>query len=337
MEDNMCVELKIVCDCRETFAGKDGNGYSDHFSQTSINFIISKIQELGYSCVHFGGINELISLCSTKKSLPNEYFINFSDGLYQKNRRLQAPILLEILDTNYSGSEPFAIALANNKSACKKILASSSIINIPEDVLIDNNNTINIDRLQRLHYPVIVKPNAEGSSIGITQRSLVLTPDDVISYYNSPDMSCFDSVLVEKYISGYEVTSLIIGNNDDHIILPLLIYYNNKCYFDNEIMDIEVKRSRKRDYIHPNKLLSENCINNIMQATTEVKRYIGLRDIARVDFRITKEEEIFFIEVNSNPVLSGSSELGAICRIYNTSESQLLSYYVETFLNRVRS
>ena len=333
----MCVELKIVCNCRESFAEKDQNGYNDHFSQTSINFITNTIQGLGYPCVYFGGINELISLCSFKKSFPNEYFINLSDGLYQKNRRLQAPILLEILETNYSGSEPFAIALANNKSACKKILAYSSIVNMPSDVLIDNNNSIDIDKLQRLNYPVIVKPNAEGSSIGITQRSLVSTPDDVILYYNSPDISCFDSILAKEYISGYEVTSLIIGNNDDQIIFPLLICCGNKCYFDKEIMDIEVKQSRKRGYIHPNKFLSQNCINNIMHVTTEVKRSIGLRDIARIDFRITKDEEIFFIEVNSNPVLSGSSELGAICQIYNTTESQLLRYYVEAFLSRAQS
>lgn len=310
----MCKEFKIVCDCREDFLQQSGE-YSDHFSKKSINFIIEKFSKIGYRCIHFGGINELIVLCQNRQLLENEYFINLSDGLYQKNRRLQAPILLEILGANYSGSEPLAIALANDKATCKKVLCSSGTVRVPQDVILENSSIINTKKLNALSFPVIVKPNSEGSSIGITQDSLKSTPEEVVQYYLTTEIHKYDSVLVEEYIKGYEVTSLFVGNN---YVFPLLIRYNAKTYFENEIMDIEAKRNHLREYLHPSVYLSAECIDKIIQATINVKECIGLRDIARVDFRVTNNEEIFFIEVNSNPVLSGSSELSAISRVYNS-------------------
>ncbi len=329
--------FNIVCDCRETFVDKDKNAYNDHFSKKSINNIVNALIDLGYSSKHIGGINELIELCKTKEVLPDEYFINLSDGLSQKNRRLQAPILLEILGVHYSGSEPFAIALANDKATCKKLLSSSALFCVPKDVVIDRNQKINIEFIKELYYPVIVKPNAEGSSIGITPHSFIMSPEAVIDYYNSSEIHDFDSILVEEYVCGYEITSLIIGNNENHHVFPLLICYNSKTYFEKEIMDIEVKRSGQRKYVHPNKCLSNECVDKIINATIEVKKRIGLQDIARVDFRVTKDENIVFIEVNSNPVLSESSELGAICQIYDISQTQILDYYVKGFLSRVQN
>lgn len=329
----MFKEFKIVCDCRESFIDQSGD-YNDHFSQKSINFIIEKLSKIGYRCIHFGGINDLIKLCQNKQVLENEYFINLSDGLYHKNRRLQAPILLEILGANYSGSEPLAIALANDKATCKKVLHSSGAVRVPQDVILEKSRTINMEKLITLSFPVIVKPNLEGSSIGITQNSLKSTPAEVVQYYLTTDIHKYDSVLVEEYIKGYEVTSLLVGNN---YVFPLLIRYNAKTYFENEIMDIEAKRNRQREYLHPNAYLSKECIDRIIQTTINVKECIGLRDIARVDFRVTNNEEIFFIEVNSNPVLSGSSELSAISRIYNTTEEEILNYYMQGFISRVQN
>lgn len=331
----MKIQLKIICDCRESFTNNK-NAYNDHFSKKSIEHIVDLINTLGYNCIHYGGINNLIQLYNSKQKLKDEYFLNFSDGLTQKNKRLQAPILLELLEVKYSGSEPFAIALANNKHVCKKMFKNNKYIHIPNDLLIFKNE-INEINLSLLRFPVIIKPNDEGSSIGITKESLVTSKENILSYLKTYFKS-FDSALIEEYIQGYEVTSLIIGNNSNQEqILPLLIECEGKAYFDKEIMDKEAKRMRKRTYVNPSNYLSQNCITELVEATKIIKETIGLKDIARVDFRVTTDEKIYFIEVNSNPVLSGSSELGAIEKIYNISEKLVIKNYIESFLNRVQS
>lgn len=330
----MSIELKIICDSREKLNhNANETAYSDHFSKKSIDDIVDIIDSLGYNCHHFGGIYDLLELCNRNISLPNDYFINISDGLFQKNKRLQAPVLLELLDTNYSGSEPFAVALANNKYISKKIVKTETKVCVPNDYLVVNGQ---INKLNTFNYPIIIKPNDEGSSIGISKDSLVENEIDALKYLNSFTKE-FNNALIEEYVSGYEVTSLIIGNEKNEKVYPLLIKVDNIAYFDNLIMDKQIKMQHKRTYVNPNEYLSTKCITKIISATKSIKKCIGLNDIARVDFRIKKDETIYFIEVNSNPVLSKSSEIGEIEKIYNISISELINSYIKAFINRVQS
>lgn len=330
----MSIELKIICDSREKLNNNaNEKAYSDHFSKKSIDDIVDIINSLGYNCHHFGGIYDLIELCNRNVSLPNDYFINISDGLFQKNKRLQAPVLLELLGTNYSGSEPFAVALANNKYISKKIVNMETKICIPNDYLVVNGQ---INNLNTFNYPIIIKPNDEGSSIGISKDSLIENEIDALTYLSSFTKE-FSNALIEEYVSGYEVTSLIIGNEKGEKVYPLLIKVDNIAYFENLIMDKQIKMQHKRTYVNPNEYLSTKCITEIISATKSIKKCIGLSDIARVDFRIKKDETIYFIEVNSNPVLSKSSEIGEIEKIYNTSTSELIDSYIKAFINRVQN
>ncbi len=330
----MSIELKIICDSREKLNNNaNEKAYSDHFSKKSIDDIVDIINSLGYNCHYFGGIYDLIELCNRNVSLPNDYFINISDGLFQKNKRLQAPVLLELLGTNYSGSEPFAVALANNKYISKKIVNMETKICIPNDYLVVNSQ---INNLKTFNYPIIIKPNDEGSSIGISKDSLIENEIDALNYLSSFTKE-FSNALIEEYVSGYEVTSLIIGNEKDEKVYPLLIKVDNIAYFENLIMDKQIKMQHKRTYVNPNEYLSTKCITEIISATKSIKKCIGLSDIARIDFRIKKDGTIYFIEVNSNPVLSKNSEIGEIEKIYNTSAPKLIDSYIKTFINRVQN
>lgn len=330
----MSIELKIICDSREKLNNNaNEKAYSDHFSKKSIDDIVDIINSLGYNCHHFGGIYDLLELCNRDISLPNDYFINISDGLFQKNKRLQAPVLLELLDTNYSGSEPFAVALANNKYISKKIVNIETKICVPNDYLVVNGQ---VNKLNTFNYPIIIKPNDEGSSIGISKDSLIENEIDALKYLSSFTKE-FNNALIEEYVSGYEVTSLIIGNEKNEKVYPLLIKVDDTAYFDNLIMDKQIKMQHKRTYVNPNEYLSAKCITKIISATQSIKKCIGLSDIARVDFRIKKDETIYFIEVNSNPVLSKSSEIGEIEKIYNINTSELINSYIKAFINRVQN
>lgn len=328
------MSLKIICDSRESFSNSIDT-YNDHFSMRSINGIVNMINSFGYDCSYFGGINELMRLCVAKKVDTSDYYINISDGLTQKNKRLQAPVLLELLGAKYSGSEPFPIALANNKYISKKIVKEDNSIKVAKDLLLISD-LIDNKSLMQLNYPVVIKPNGEGSSIGITKNSLATNYNHAIQHIQVLQQD-FDEILIEEYIPGYEITSLIIGNNENEHIFPLMITLEQNVFFTNTIMSSEIKKSRVRSYCKPNQYLNDDCINRIVKATKSIKKLIGLRDIARVDYRINNFGEIYFIEVNSNPVLSQSSEIGAIEELYNISSTQIIKLYVDSFISRVQN
>ena len=224
------------------------------------------------------------------------------------SRKAQSAILLEMLDVPYAGSDPLARLMAGNKAYAKKII--SEHLNTPLGVTIYNYSSIP----SRLTFPVVIKPNREGSSIGITQESLCRSMQEVQRY--SPDiLDRFQEVLIEEYIEGYEITCFIIGNKGNYYLTePVMCEYDGVKYFDDFVFGTEEKSSGNRKEYIAQQFLSRTEVNLIRQAAQTAFETLCMRDFARVDFRLQKNGSLFFIEINGNAVVSESSEIGVISK-----------------------
>lgn len=158
----------VVANTREQFLNEvlSSRVYNDHPSKNSIDQIVSSLKSEGYNADYFGGVEKLMDAYSKKITFPKTLFLNLSDGLTQQSRKAQSAVLLEMLNAKYAGSDPMALLMANNKYYAKKVVSKK--IRIANDVLLYNPDTIPSDVI----YPVVIKPNGEGSSLGITQDSI---------------------------------------------------------------------------------------------------------------------------------------------------------------------
>ena len=94
---------------------------------------------------------------------------NLAEGIYGKDRELQMPAMLEMLQIPYTGSSPLTHAFSLNKAKAKEIFLTN---NIPTAVF-QAVDSVNFVLKKELKFPLMVKPVAEGSSMGITNQSVV--------------------------------------------------------------------------------------------------------------------------------------------------------------------
>lgn len=325
-------EFYIVANTRNEFKNESVlsmRPYNDHPSYESIEFVTNQLIEVGFNTKFFGGIEKLIEAYHQKKTFPNSLFLNFSDGMNQASRKAQSAILLELLGVPYAGSDPLARLIAGNKRYAKKIVAGK--LQTPKGFIIFDNNIFPL----KLNFPVIVKPNREGSSIGITQQNICKNKEE-LQYRISELLYSFDEILIEEYIQGYEITCFVIGNKQHYYLNePIICEYDGSYYFENFIFGIEEKASRKRKEYLAKEFLPSYQIQYIQQASQIAFEMLGMHDFARIDFRLNKNGILYFIEVNGNAVISETSEIGIISKSLEVPFGTIVGNIINSAMERL--
>jgi len=329
-------QIYIVSNLREEFENQSPlpeKNYNDHPSKKSIQFAVEEIRSLGFVAEYFGGVQELITAYEQKHSFSNNtLFLNFSDGLEQPSRKAQSAVLLELLNVPFAGSDACSRLIAGNKQFAKEIL-NSIHISSPKGFLIHRLEDLNLTKA--LSYPLVIKPNREGSSIGITQQNFITTPD-ALQTLTSQLLNEFDELLVEEYVAGYEVTNFLIGNPKRFLFNDIILNgYNNQFYFENFIFGIEEKSGGKRNQTVPDELLTQEQINRIKNTSEAIFTTLGMRDFTRIDYRLTADGKLYFIELNGNPVISQTSEMGALCQQRKVPFRDIYGHIISAAVSRV--
>ncbi len=330
------MEFKIICDIRENLKENiicNNINFSDHPPKDNIQEIQNFVIQSGYKCSVFGGIPELIAAVNNHETFNDCIFLNFTDGLDTNCGRVQAPVLLEILGVKYSGAEPFQSALVNNKYFTKLAIKERSILT-PSSLLITDKEYYDINLLKKLSYPIIIKPNTKGSSVGITQKSICY--DYIYANTLLEDMlSIYEEVLLETFIPGYELTNFIIGNKGSYSInCPVLEEFHGNMIHQNEVMSIEDKALRTRTFHLCDNILGENITERIKLTSIMIKEVLNVNDILRIDYRITENGDIYFIEANTVPRICSKNEAGFICNSYNQPPYHIIKNLLETVISR---
>ena len=102
----------------------------------------------------------------------------------------------------------------------------------------------------------------------------------------------------------------LVTNEKDEV---LLVKHHEKLFFDKEVIEMADHAEKRTQYIMAKDALSESVIEEIKGISKNAARTLHVRDIVRFDYRVTAENCIFFLEANTVPRVSDTSELGFIC------------------------
>lgn len=219
-------------------------------------------------------------------------------GRYGEDGTVQG--LMELMKIPYTGSGVLGSAIAINKILSKKILKFENILT-PEYIVLDFNNIMNPVKLnslvhEKLSYPVIVKPNSEGSTIGVgivnNDKQLEHAVKDALKYDNK--------VLIEKYISGRELTVSIIGR--EPVALPVIEIKPENGFYDYEAKYIK----NTTEYIVPAELDKE-ISRHISEVAVKCHRVLECSSISRVDFILDNYGNAYVFELNTMPGMTVTS------------------------------
>lgn len=329
-------EIKIICDFQENFESKSSDGHiNDHQTKETFLEIEKSIRSLGYPCTIFGGVLELLKIQNTNLNLKNKIFLNLSDGLNHPYSRVQIPILCDILGVKYSGGNPFTVALTSNKFYTK--LAVEKIgIPIPWSILVTVTNLPDERSLKTIPYPVIIKPNCEGSSVGIDSSSICHNLEQL--YPKMLEMlKIYSEIIVEKFISGYDVTNFIIGNSGDFRLNQTLVALHDNELINNEtVMSINDYLNLKNSYENAINYIPESTNKFIMSYSESIISHLNVYDIARIDYKVTASGEIYFLEVNTVPAIHKRTQAGAVCKIQDISFEKFLDLFINSVIKRLQ-
>lgn len=232
-----------------------------------------------------------------KKSVFNhldDFVLNFDFGFNSRIRNMSVPSFCENYKIKYFNPDPYVQVLCQDKFMTEKF-AENFGIKVPKSLLVFSHSYTK-EILENFQYPIIIKPNYESESIGITQNSIVENMEQADIALKQL-MKNFDGILVEEYIEGREVAITILENEGElffeevELIFPESNEFKYQAYTSEikQKIDVEIKKSC---------YLSDKDIINLKQ----LYKNLSPNKLIRVDGRI-KNEEFYLIEINANPGL----------------------------------
>jgi len=239
-----------------------------------------------------------------KKNLKLEYLFLALHGYFGEDGKLQT--LLEIFNFKYSGSGPEASMLGMDKIRASMIFETLGL-KVPEFFFVSfsewqlkKKEFLKIIK-ERIGFPLIVKPNHQGSSVGISLVKNLTSLDKALK-----KASLFDKeIMIQKYISGIEVSCGVLENNGITLALPPIEIIPKK----SEFFDYQAKYENGASFeICPPKNISLKIQREIQASSILAHQGLGCKDFSRVDFILEKKSaSLYILEVNTLPGLTKNS------------------------------
>ena len=275
--------------------------FTDFADLITVSEIKKALESFGYETQLIGNCENLNQLILTN-SFDCDIIFNIAEGFRSRNREGLIPSLLEINKIMHTASDAYAMSISLNKYHTK-LIAKNLGITTPKDCLIEYGTCIDqYIELKKLQYPVIIKPNCEGGSMGVILIEKYKQLDEAVR-------SLFDlyheDVLCEEYIRGAEVTVPLLGNDKELRALGIVTILSKERGAINIYDNL---RKLEPDYEGDTFC---NCTVRYPQTTEKLLvknsillfKHLKMYDYARMDFRVTEDGVPYFLEINPMPAL----------------------------------
>jgi D-alanine-D-alanine ligase len=286
------------------------------------------LAELGYAVTEYDIDEHLVS--RLKEDRPDLVYIALH-GKFGEDGTIQE--ILEILDLPYTGPGVFASTMGFNKVLSKEIMLREGIPTPPFYVLssatFQEMGAVHLlkDLSSKLGMPLVVKPAAQGSALGVKMVSRF--PELAPAVASALDYD--DRVILERFIKGAEVAASILGNRD-LTPLPLVEIIPKSGFFD-----FEARYTRgMTDYFCPARLDPETTQRTI-DVALRTHRALDCLNVSRVDIIVDEEGQPQVLELNISPGMTETSLLPLAAQEAGMGFTQLVGRLVELAFDKYDS
>lgn len=278
---------------------------------------------------------------------------NYSEGVGGHDREAQIPAILEMLGLPYTGSGPLTSAILLNKTRTKELLTFHGLPT-PAWSLVGDEDLQSakfpqiMEKILSNHtsFPLIVKPNSEGSSKGIFNDNIVKTEKELTRIIRRTVRNYSQPVLVENYLEGREFTAAMLQIHGKWRVLPLIevrfdelppAMYPIDSYEAKWIYDSPEKGFDP--LICPAKI-SKELESSIQSICLKTCRKLEILDLCRIDLRLDSRGIPNILEINSPPGLipdpKENSRYPRAARTAGYSFGNLLDNILKSALHRYK-
>lgn len=282
------------------------------------------------------------------KAMQPELVFNYAEGVRGASREAHLPTLCELLAIPYTGSAPLCLSLCLDKARTKQLL---EYYRLPTPAFQVFDSPDEVGELQ-LRFPLIVKLLHEGSSIGISDASVVDDRPALLAQMRALFEVFHQPLLVEEFIVGREFTVGVLGNRQlsawpvvERIYetprgIATFSYDPEMLSYLEQLKGAEYVRALPQagaDYysICPAPL----CPELAAQAQTlamQAFRALGCRDWCRIDFRMNSDEQFYILELNPIASLAPDHALAKSAYAAGLSYPEMINQILNLAWQRIR-
>jgi D-alanine-D-alanine ligase-like ATP-grasp enzyme len=287
------------------------------------------------------------SFADKLKAAHPEIVFNIAEGMQEDSRESEVPAMCEFFGIPYTGSGILTLSICLNKAITNEVLSYNNILVPPSQVFQTRDDVLELNT----EFPLIVKLLHEGSSMGLSEKSVVENEkalrsqvDFIISTYHEP-------VLVQKFIIGREFTVGILGNRNP-FPLPItevtfqdpygIVTFNP----DDEVLPV-IERVRGEQFLKDFKSriiphqsacpaeVSPELAERINQTALKVFKVLECRDWCRVDFRLGTDDNLYVLELNPIAGIAPGDWLPNSAKVVNLNYDGFINKILDIALERI--
>lgn len=301
--------------------------------------LAEKLTKVGFEAFPLNIFDDINVIFKTIKKEKPDVIFNFME-IFKENSRLEMNLvgLLELLKIPYTGAPALALANCQSKVLAKRLLNSIGIPTPKFMVFKKNLSRYN----HKLKFPLMVKPAFEDASVGIENESIVKNNKElknrieyIFKYFAQP-------ALVEEFIQGRELNIAILGDKKPKVLPISEIDFTEMPDHLHNIVSYQAKWEPNHEAYHKTiPICPANLNSKIEERAKNIAlrsfKYMGCRDYARIDMRLSNDNELFVLEVNPNPDLTEGAGFMRSAEAAGYSYARALKKIVELALMRRRN
>jgi D-alanine-D-alanine ligase len=288
-----------------------GEHEAEYDTPQTVAAITAALRELGHQVTPLEVSGSVSALVARLEALKPDLVLNTAEGTTGRFREAFFPALFERLGLPFTGSDAYTCALTLDKQLTKLVLSAHGVP-MAEGRLVHSVRELDV---LTLRYPLICKPNYEGSSMGIGPDSVVENPSDLRARVTSLLGRYAAGVLVEEFIVGRDVVVPFVEGASPTTggVLEPAAYVIDPAYASKRkfaIYDLALKTSES-DAVEvevPAQIPSATR-DEVMRLSRIVFEVLQVRDAARIDYRMRDDGSVVFLEINALPSLEPGAAL----------------------------
>ena len=306
-------------------------------TEQTVNALAAAIERLGHRVEKMEVSGPASRTVARREGFAPGLIFNTAEGRRGRSRAAFFPALFDELGFPYTGSDAYALAVTLDKQLTKLILREENV-RTPGWQFIEKRSELRPDEL---HFPVIVKPNFEGSSKGISQESVAENVEELRAKVDAALDKYPAGVLVEEYILGRDLTVPFlesVDNDFDGVLAPVEYVFDQATLGNRKyrIYDYELKTNAEKVNVRAPAAIDEDMAERVRKMARTVIKKLDVKDLGRVDFRLSDAGVPYFLEINALPSLEAGAGLYAAAELEGLHFDAVIDGIIQNAARRYR-
>ena len=229
----------------------------------------------------------------------------------------------DLIGIPYSSCNVLVSAITFNKFTCNQYLKGFGIRVSESMILRKGFEILDEEVINKVGLPCFIKPNAGGSSFGVTK---VKTKEDIQPAIEKAFNESYE-VMIEAYMQGTEITCGCYKTKDKEVVFPI-----TEVVTSNEFFDYDAKYNGQVDEITPARIPEETA-ERVRLLTSAIYDILGCDGIIRIDYIITEGEKVNLLEINTTPGMTATSFIPQQVRAAGLDIKDVMTDVIENKFN----